>query len=432
MRAEKTMTQSAPISAESQKAAFFRNSVWLMFSNVASGMMMWGVHFLSKRIPDAEYGTLISLLAVTILVPTIPLQMVFAQQTAAALATGRERQLAGMLRAAWLTTFVLWLLAVVAVVLFGNNILSAWRISNPAALWATLLVMLGALWFPMFCGVLQGQQKFLWLGWTAIFNGVGRIGSAALIVVILGGYAAGIITGAAVGFGLAVGVAIWQTRGVWLGQAEPFEKRGLLKQVIPAMLGFGAYQFLFTADTIFVKTYFSPDETAFYGGAGTLSRALVWLVGPLTAVMFPKIVHSVARGEKSNLLLLTLVCTGALAGCGALGLWVTAPWLLKLVYKPSYIEVGLRVLPWYAFAMVPLTLGNVLVSNLLARSQFGLVPWLVALAIAYGVALTHFNQSLVMVLQTFGVSNVLLVVVCAWFTSKHKSELEREEPASVL
>jgi O-antigen/teichoic acid export membrane protein len=403
-----------------------------MFANVASGMMMWGVHFLSKKIPEAEYGTLITLLAVTILIPTIPLQMVFAQQTAAALATGRGRQLAGMVKAAWLGTFVLWLVAAVALFFLRTNILSRWQITNPAALWATLLVALGALWLPMFCGVLQGQQKFLWLGWTAILNGVGRMGSAVLIVLAIGGYAAGIMTGAALGFAAAVGVAIWQTRGVWSSPSEPFDKRGLLGQVIPLMLGFGAYQFLFTADTMFVKTYFTSEETAFYGAAGTLSRALVWLVGPLTAVMFPKIVHSAARAEKTNLMVLTLVCTAALAGCGALGLWVTAPWLLKLVYKPSYVEVATQVLPWYAFGMVPLTLGNVLVSNLLARSQFGLVPWLVALAVGYGLALTRFNDSLVTVLKTFGVFNLLLLGVCAWFTWKHKKELENGKQPSVF
>ena len=99
MLAQKVEPQSNQVPQESQQAAFFRHSVWLMFANVASGMMMWGVHFLSKKIPEAEYGTLITLLAVTILIPTIPLQMVFAQQTAAALATGRERQLAGMVKA---------------------------------------------------------------------------------------------------------------------------------------------------------------------------------------------------------------------------------------------------------------------------------------------------------------------------------------------
>ncbi len=80
--------------------------------------------------------------------------------------------------------------------------------------------------------------------------------------------------------------------------------------------------FMFTADTMFVKAYFPDDDAGFYIGAGTLSRALLWLVLPLAAVMFPKIVHSAARSEKSNLLGMVLLGTGVLAATGALGLTV--------------------------------------------------------------------------------------------------------------
>jgi hypothetical protein len=78
------------------------------------------------------------------------------------------------------------------------------------------------------------------------------------------------------------------------------------------------------------------------------------------------------------------------------------------------------VLPWYAFAMVPLALGNVLLNNLLARSSFKVVPAMCVLAIGYAFALTRFHTSLVMVLQVMGVFNLLMFVVCAWFTWRHK------------
>lgn len=408
------------MSQQENKAAFFRQSIWLMFANIASGALMWGVHFLSKKIPDAEYGTLITLLAATILIPTIPLQMVFAQQTAAALATGRERQLSGMVRKGWLWLTILWLVAAAVIFIFQRDIVSRWTLTNPAALWATAIVALGSLWLPMFSGVLQGGQNFLWLGWTVILNGVGRIGGASVIVFLLGGFAAGIMTGAAIGLGVATALAIWQTRSVWRGTSEPFNSRALLAQAIPLMLGFIATQFLFTADAMFVKSYFTSEETAFYGAAGTLSRALIWLVGPLTAVMFPKIVHSAAKSEKSNLMALTLAGTAALAICGAIGLSILGPFVVKLVYKPSYVELATRVLPWYAFGMVPLSLANVLASNLLARSKFGIVPFLILLAAGYGFALTQFHDSLVTVLKVFGVFNLLMLLVCAWFTWRQK------------
>jgi O-antigen/teichoic acid export membrane protein len=416
MAAEKIETAS--LAPASQRGHFFRQSGWLMMANVSSGVMMYAVHFLAKNknISAAEYGAFGVMLAVAMCVPNLPLQMVFAQQTAKALATNRERELAGMIRLAWLGTFGLGLLLALGVWIWQADILTGWKLTNPAGLWITVLVVLFSLWLPLFWGVLQGQQDFFWLGWSNIFNGVGRFSMAAMLVIWVGWGAVGMMVGVCLGLAVATGVGIWQTRGLWRLPSQPFDWRELLAQIIPLMLGFGAVQFLFTADTLFVKAYFPGDETGFYVSAGTMSRALMWLVVPLATVMFPKIVHSVARSEKNNLLGVVLLGTGILAAGGALVLTVLGPWIIKFVYKDSYVQVASAVLPWYAWAMVPLSLAYALVNNLLARSQFRIVPVLLLLAAAYGVALTQFHGSLITVLKTLGVFNLLLLGACAWFT----------------
>jgi hypothetical protein len=111
-----------------------------------------------------------------------------------------------------------------------------------------------------------------------------------------------------------------------------------------------------------------------------------------------------------------------LAAGGALGLTLLGPWVIRFAFNESYVPVATAVLPWYAWAMVPLSLANALVNNLLARSQFRIVPVLVLLAVAYGVALTQYHASLIMVLKTLGVFNVLLLAVCAGFTWLDKPE----------
>ena len=83
-------TEPAPVAAETRPhAAFFRQSGWLMIANVGSGVMMYAVHLLNKKIPPEQYGIFGVLLAVAMFVPSLPLQMVMAQQTAQALATDR-------------------------------------------------------------------------------------------------------------------------------------------------------------------------------------------------------------------------------------------------------------------------------------------------------------------------------------------------------
>jgi O-antigen/teichoic acid export membrane protein len=408
--------ETPPVSAAAHRASFFRQSGWLMFATVAGGVFMTLVHFLSKAIPEAEYSQFGVFLSVAMFIPALPLQMVLAQQTARARALHREHELSGLIRAAWLGTFALWLVAVVVVLLFQRTIMAQWKISNPAALWLTLPVLLFTVWLPMFYGILQGQQNFLGMGWSMISQGVGRLGIAALAVLALQGQATGMVTGMLGGLAVALVIAIWPTRSLWLASSQSFEWRPLLHQVIPLTLGFGAYQFFLTADTMFVKAYFSGDDSAYYISAGTLARASMWLVGPLAAVMFPKLVHAKAKAEKTDLMGVVLTGTLVFSAAGALGLWALGPWVVKFMFKPSYVQAASILLPWYAWAVVPLALANVLLNNLLAHSHFKVVPALCVLVVAYAFALTQFHDTPVTIIKTLTVCNSLLLAVCAWYT----------------
>ena len=408
--------ETSPATSASHRGSFFRQSGWLMVATVAGGVFMTAVHFLSKAIPEAEYSQFGVFLSVAMFIPAMPLQMVLAEQTARARALHREHELSGLIRAAWLGTFVIWLVAAILVLVFQGSIMAQWKITNPAAIWLTLPVLLFTVWLPMFYGVLQGQQNFFWMGWSMMLHGVGRLTLAAFAVLVLHYYAPGMVLGMLAGLTVALVIAIWPTRALWLPSPQPFEWRSLLRQVVPLTLGFGAYQFMLTADTMLVKAYFSGDESAYYVSAGTLSRASMWLVGPLATVMFPKIVHAKAKAEKSDLMGVVLIGTVILAAGGATGLWVFGPWVVPFMFKPSYAQPASVLLPWYAWAVVPLAVANVLLNNLLARSMFKVVPALCVLGGVYAFALTRFHDTPVTVIQTLGACNLLLLAVCAYYT----------------
>ncbi len=411
-------TPHHPAQTAKQHAAFFKQSGWLMIASIAGGLLTWGVHFLSKRISPSDYSVFGTLLMVTAVLPTMPLQMIFAAQTANALATDRPRQLAGMIRRSFLAIFVVWLVAAGLVFIFQGQIMAAWKLGSAAPLWITLGAVLVSLWAPMFNGVLQGCQDFFLLGWSAILGGVLRVGAAAVLVLAFSLGAAGMVSGALAGMTFVTLLGAWRTRDLWLQPAEKIDGLALLRQIAPLMLGFGAFQFMFTSDTMFAQAYFTSEEMAPYVAAGTLSRALLWLVLPLAAVMFPKLVHSAAKSEKSNLLKIVLLGTAVLAIGGGLGLWLFGPMVVKVVYKTGYVAATSALLPWYAAAMVPLALANVLVNDLMARRQFRAVPAIVLVAVAYGLTLpyilNHYPKKLETVLQTVGVFNLLLLAVCAW------------------
>jgi O-antigen/teichoic acid export membrane protein len=411
--------ESLPVSESSQRASFFRQSGWLMIANIAAGALMWGVHFLAKPVGTTQYGVFITLLTAVMLVPAIPLQMVFAQQTAKALATGSQHELAGLIRFICFGLFGVWLL--LCAVVFGcqDVILRFWGMSDAGPLWVTMPILLLTIWAPVFMGILQGQQNFLWLGWSMMSNGIGRLSAAAVAVLVFHVGALGMMVGVLAGTALALGMAVWQTRRLWSAAPQAFAWINVLRQILPLLFGFIFVQFLFTGDTLFVKHYFTGAATGAYGCAGTLSRALIWLVSPMAAVMFPRIVHSSAKSQETDIVGMVLAGTAVLAICGAAGLAILGRFVVALVAGADFVPIAAQVLPWYAFAMVPLALANVLVNNLLARSRFAVVPIIFILSLGYAVAMIYVNESvhtLPAVLQTLGVFNLLLFGVCAWFT----------------
>jgi O-antigen/teichoic acid export membrane protein len=430
-------SKSEPIPTVDHKphAAFFRQSGWLMIAAIAGGLLTYGVHFLSKSqtVDKTQYAAFITLLTLVMTcVPTMPLQMIFAQQTALGLATNRERQLSGLIRlgARWL--FLAWAVGAFLVVMFLDKIVAGWHLPDSTGLLVTLPLILVSLWLPMFGGVLQGRQDFFWMGWSQIIGGFGRVAGAAALVLIFSIGSTGMMAGALLGVAVAAGINIWRARDLWLAKPEKFDGAKIFRQVLPLLLGFGACQFMFTSDTLFVKAHFSDEQMAPYGIVGTLSRALLWLVLPLAAVMFPKLVHASAKAQKTNLFGIVVLGTAVLAAGGALGLWLTGPLLVKFMSKPEYVAEAVKLLPWYAGAMIPLALANVMVNDLMARERYGVVPFMVLLAVGYGFTLpwmlNHFPGKIEVALQTLGSFNLLLFLVCAWFVWGVKEKPSEVKP----
>lgn len=412
------------------KMTFFRQSGWMVIANTTCGVFMAAVHpCVSALLPKAEYSIFLTLLRFfTILaIPAAGLQTVLAQQGAAALHEHSERNLAATARGILWGTFVLWLLMALALGVFQTRLVEAMKITNPASLWVTLLLVLAALWLPVVQGLLQGLQNFLWLGWAMILNGAGRVGAIVLVVWAFHGYAAGAMTGAFLGVGGAFVTALIPCLKLLRVQGGVFAWKDWLKEVVPLTLGVGSVLFVMNADMLVVQSYFPRGSAVYYGAAATIGLALVTFTTPMAAVMFPKIVRSAARSEKSNALMLALGGTALLGGFGAL-LCTAFPELpLRIMYVKdrSYLKSA-ELVPWFMWSMVPVTVANVLISNLMARKRFQVVPWLMMIALGYGFALLNYAKGLPAatppftafrhIIQILGGFSLLLLAASLFFT----------------
>jgi hypothetical protein len=147
-------------------------------------------------------------------------------------------------------------------------------------------------------------------------------------------------------------------------------------------------------------------------------------IAPITAVMFPTIVRNLALSKKTDALVLTLAVTAGFACVAALGCTLFPKLPVAILFPQKMAAAAL--VPWYAWALVPLTLANVLIQNLLARSQFAATPWLILVPITYVLTLMGFAPALKAMPDDFSAFKVIILImgffclllfsVAAWFT----------------
>jgi len=202
------------VRATESHTTFFRQSGWLVVATVSSGLFMTATQVVANRwMTREEYGIWFALLRIFLLmsIPSAGMQIVFAQQTAAAVTDQQYRLLAKTVRATLRATFLIWVVMAAVALAGWTHWIGLLKISNPAALGVTVAIGLASLWSPILKGVLQGLQNFLGLGWVLVIDGVGRFAAIAVILWV-GGQAAGGMTGALIGQGVSVLVGAWLIR----------------------------------------------------------------------------------------------------------------------------------------------------------------------------------------------------------------------------
>jgi len=413
------------------KSSFFRQSGWMVISTFVGGIFMVGVQIAAqdnRLMAPSDSTIFVALLGLLIIfggVPSAALQTIFAQQAAAAVTDQKKRELTATLRALLRATFFFWLVLAGVAVLFAGPVSAALDVNNPAALRIATLAVLAVVWLPTFKGVLQGQHRFAPLGWLQIMEGALRLGIFFLLVLGPKLGAAGGLWAACAGSFFTLACALWLTRDVWCAKVTAaFSWKEWLSRGAPLTLSIGAYVCMSSLDRVFTKSlHLDPVPVKLYNNAMLVGFAIVQFIAPITSVMFPTIVRNLALSKKTDALLLTLVVTGIFACLAAVGCTLFPRLPLAVLHFDSKAA---PLVPWFAWALLPLTLANVLIQNLMARSRFVAAKWLILVPVLYGLTLMAIRPALLRmpevfsafkaIIQTLGCFNLLLFAVAAWFT----------------
>lgn len=411
--------------------AFFRQSGWLLVATGLTGFFLIAVHGPAGQMAlrsKAEYSLFTTLLdALPLLgIPAAGLQAVFAQMMAGAVDERRRAVVRAAVRRVLVVVTLLWIVGATVVWVQRDAVIAGWRIRNPWSLGLTMAVALVALWTPVFLGLLQGAQRFLWIGNASIAMGLGRLLGVAFFVMLLGGLATGAMAGVLVGACVALAIAVWSSRAEWQGPADPAGAWSWLRPWLALTLGLAAGSVMLSADTQLVQWVFTDEKTAFYMAAGRVGRGVVALTMPLALVLFPKVARSAATGEPTGALKLAL---GATLGTGVSAavvctMFPTLPIQALYAGNPTFLPAA-DLVPLFCWCMLPLTAAYTLINNLLARGRFSAVPWLLGIAGGYALTLWWLKDGLAsmelfaafrQVLRILGVFSLLLLAVASVFS----------------
>ncbi|MGV3755464.1 MAG: lipopolysaccharide biosynthesis protein [Verrucomicrobiota bacterium] len=424
------------MSAAESKASFFRQSGWMVIATVLMGGCMMLVHTVTAppRLLAEQYEVFAAMLKLQLLIaiPAAALQTIFAQQAAAAITEETTRQLRSTVRTVAGGIFALWLVFALGVAAFSAPVMAAFKVTNPLTLHLTVGLALTQLWLSVIRGSLQGRQNFFGLGWTMILDGFVRISALIAVVLVFRGQAAGAMSAAVLGQAIALGFGMYWAKELLVGPGTPFAGQKWLGELLPLMGGSGAVILLSAFDVPFVQATFEAGQTKLYQAGQNIGFALFQFTAPLAMVMFPKIVQSAAKAEKSDALKLTLISTAVMGGLAAIASTLL-PWLpLRVLYfKSPDMWQAAPLVAGFAWCMLLLTMANVVVGGLLARKRYAFIPWLMLLAAAYVFTMIQLRpwlpqldsfEAYRMIVRTMTAFNAAALVLAVWFAWGRKDQ----------
>ena len=382
------------------------------FANAVFNMVM------SRRLGVADYGVLVSLLSVFMVVsiPLQTLQTVLARAVAEGAAKRKLRILSSLHGSSWVALG--WTGALVLVFSFLGRVPLANFLHLHASTWIFHLVfmILGAAAGTLTKAFLQGLQKYDQMGFQISLDTLVRL-AVAVVLVMGGGGVGGALFSQVLSSWIGVGLGLWfisrSLRPFWsLKPRWQWHKEA--RFAAPVALAFLLYSLLTITDVAFARHWFSPEEAGYFSAVATIGR--VFQHGPfmLTAYMFPKAAFMHSREQSARpLIKRTMAMTGWVGGGAILACVLLKGPLIRILFGGQYVE-AVEILPWYALGMAPMAFNWVLANGLLAVGRYRFLYGMGASVVVYGLCLLNYHRSPYDLIVALAASGLTLTAWLVW------------------
>ncbi len=411
------MSERPTIIEKYDRDGLIRHSLIVMiFTHAGSAANMVFHMIMGRALPKVEYGIMSSMLGLGLILatPMVALATTLAHYTAQLSATGNAGAARQLMRY-WLKRLTPFSLAFLALgFLFSGLLAEYFNLQTRTPVLITALIFSALIYSPVFPGILQGLQSFVWMSLAYNAWGLVRLLLGTALVLMFGGLAVYPLAAQAVGYALGLIFGWWLIRRELRNEpGAPTVIHGTDSYFLRSLVVLTGFAFLMNADIVMVKHYFAPEAAGLFAQVATIGRIMVFLVQPVAGAMFPKVISG---GEMSRAHAVTflraiafsgLITLAAVAGC------LLLPWLpLRIIFgirTPSAEQILL--LRTVACAMAPLGITFLLLNYELAQRRFGPAWPLVGCAILYAAGVHRWHGHVLHVAWVLGGVSLLSLVL---------------------
>jgi O-antigen/teichoic acid export membrane protein len=392
----------------------FSGEAALVIGGAAIGnIFSYVFHFvLSRRLGPANYGTLVTLMAIAGMLSVIGLSLgtVAMQETAKLWTAHADRAIAPFVRSAGRFVFIIALLCAVGLVLVSWP-LGAYVHVTQQLLWVLLALYVAIGMFAGFVrGAAQGAHRFGIFAASFVSEGAVKV-LVALWLVALGfgvaGALGGLIASALVAVAVATLALTMHAGRAGLGEGERLRLGGAALRVFAVTAASNVLLFI---DMLFAKHHFSGETAGWFGAAGTVARTLPFGVGFVALILMPK--AAAAWHTSRDSLGRVLLAAGAIAAIGiaagfALITLLPAP-IINITYGPSFAG-AVPLLRFYAIDEALFAFWSIALAYLIAVARYEVFAVLVGAAVVEAVAMALLGSTPTRLLTIAIIANAALV-----------------------
>lgn len=365
--------------------AIVRNASILFVCTMAGNIANYCFQFIMGRhLSIEDFGTMNALLSVStsITLPTGAVMIVIAKYASTYKVMDDSNAMSALYSMALRKVTAAAGLVTGAFVLLSGLVGSYMNITDTAAVLILAVGIFGSFMLTVNLGMLQGMQRFYYLGAGIGLGGVLRLALGGVALVLgyrLNGALVATVLPSLLIFALTV-----PALSVHLsGKTKSFRHERLLSYSIPVLIASSAFAFLSNIDLVMVKHYLTPREAGLYASVAVLGKTMLYLPSSFALAVFPMVSEAYLQdGDSYKILDRSLLCTALICAAG-LAVFALFPELIMRMLFGSRFAGASGFLKYYGVAMASMAVLSILMSFNLARGRTGFIY-----SLAGGSALT--------------------------------------------